>query len=135
MATNNNKGVQYEATASDRNGFDSVRILDQNTRERRALPPRLDLRNYGADCYSWGCDGPGSDQLALAMLADAMQDDVRAPALQPLFKREVIAVLPQNHWVLDRGLVQTITRLLAANLFSQELAQALDTDVLRKGAR
>lgn len=60
--------------------------------ERRALPPRLDLRNHSPTGFSWGYHGSGPSQLALAILADAMPaDEELALSLYQRFRDEVVA--------------------------------------------
>jgi hypothetical protein len=52
------------------------------------LPPRYDLRDYpqlfrtraAGSMFSWGDASPGSGQLALALLADCLDDDATALA-------------------------------------------------------
>ena len=59
------------------------------------LDPRLDLRNHSATGFSWGYQGSGPAQLALAILADASNDKIALQRYQE-FKQEYIATLSQN---------------------------------------
>jgi hypothetical protein len=63
------------------------------------LPPRTDLRCFNTTGFEWTYVGPGPQQLALALLADHLGDDVRALALSGPFMRHVIAYL-DNAWCL-----------------------------------
>lgn len=64
----------------------------------RPLAARYDLRNHSPDGFSWGYHGSGPSQLALALLADALEDDERAEQLYQTFKALVVA-----GWDQDRG--------------------------------
>ena len=68
--------------------FGDVFVVEDTA--RRSLPPRLDLRNHSPGGYSWGCDWPGSSQLALAILCD-VYDDKKAIRLYQQFKMNLIA--------------------------------------------
>jgi hypothetical protein len=60
------------------------------------LDPRLDLMNHSPTGVSWGYGGSGPAQLALAILADFLEDDEQALMLYQDFKWEVIARLPME---------------------------------------
>jgi hypothetical protein len=81
-----------------------------------ALPLRLDLDNHSPTGFEWGYGGSGPAQLALAILADALEDDGRAQKLHQQFKWTVIAGLAQDApWRMSAeavlASVQTIERL------------------------
>lgn len=58
------------------------------------LRPRLDLRSHSPTGFEYGYHGSGPAQLALALLADAV-DDGTALALYQTFKRAVVgAIVP-----------------------------------------
>lgn len=61
-----------------------------------ALPMRLDLMNHSPTGFAWGYGGSGPAQLALALLADVLQNDNDALRLYGQFKFEHIATLDQN---------------------------------------
>lgn len=65
--------------------------------KRRELNPRWDLRNHSPDGYSWGYCGSGCAQLALAILCDFIQDDVKAQALYQRFKEFAVATRSRDH--------------------------------------
>lgn len=66
------------------------------------LDPRLDLANKSPTGFAWGYWGSGPAQLALAILADYLQDDDAALRYYQLFKEVVIGKLPENReWTLD----------------------------------
>ena len=56
------------------------------------LAPRNDLRNHSPTGFSWGYNGSGPAQLALAILADAASDPV-ATSLYQVLKDEIV-----SHW-------------------------------------
>jgi hypothetical protein len=64
--------------------------------ELRPLPLRLDLDNHSPTGFEWGYGGSGPAQLALALLADALRDDVAAVHLHQCFKFNVIVPLPRD---------------------------------------
>ena len=64
------------------------------------LNPRLDLWNHSPSGFECGYGGSGPAQLALAILADCLQDDERAVELHQEFKNKVIACLPRDSWTL-----------------------------------
>lgn len=67
---------------------------------RRPLRLRLDLRNHSPTGFAWGYGGSGPAQLALALLADLL-DDERALDLYQTFKWRVIGRLPyMEPWTL-----------------------------------
>lgn len=71
------------------------------------LPMRLDLENHSPTGLEWGYGGSGPAQLALAILADALDDDERALGLYQTFKNQVIARLDRNAWKITREQVMT----------------------------
>lgn len=70
------------------------------TVNRRPLNPRLDLWNHSPTGFEWGYGGSGPAQLALALLADHLDDDEQAVALHQDFKRAVVAKLDRRAWTL-----------------------------------
>ncbi len=69
------------------------------TVDGRPLNPRFDLKRYSPAGFEWTYEGDGPRQLALALLADHLGDDVKARALTEKFMREVVSVL-DNAWDL-----------------------------------
>ncbi len=64
------------------------------------LDLRLDIRTISEDGFEWGFEGPASAQLALAILADHLDDPVRALKLHDPFMRAITANFA-NEWVLN----------------------------------
>lgn len=64
---------------------------DEGEDPARELPLRRDLRDYSPEGAEWGHGGNGAAQLALAILCDALGDDVQAVALHQHFKFYVVA--------------------------------------------
>ena len=72
-----------------------------------ALDPRYDLRNHSPDGFAWGYGGSGPAQLALALLADAV-DAKAAEKYYQRFKADVIAGLKGEWgWCLTGGDILT----------------------------
>lgn len=79
------------------------------------LDPRTDLRNHSPSGFAWGYNGSGPAQLALAVLADCLQDDGRASRLYQPFKEDVIAHLDQGaEWTMTREAVREAVAKLEA---------------------
>jgi|SRR5437868_6218661 hypothetical protein len=76
------------------------------------LHPRLDLWNHSPSGFEWGYAGSGPAQLALALLADHLDDDERAVDLHHGFKLAVIARLPRIGWTLTGQQIQEHVDLL-----------------------
>ena len=69
------------------------------TVDGKLLDPRFDLRKYSPMGFEWTYEGDGPRQLALALLADHMEDDRKALDLVDAFMRDVVSVL-DNAWSL-----------------------------------
>lgn len=64
--------------------------------------PSQKLWNHSPDGFNWGYEGSGPAQLALALLLDHTHNKDLAVRLHQLFKRDVIARLPQrSDWELS----------------------------------
>jgi len=65
-------------------------------RDRRDYPldPRFDLVNHSPTGFHWGYGGSGPAQLAVALLADATEDDAIALRAYQQFKWDVVTKLP-----------------------------------------
>ena len=59
-------------------GSPAVHVIEAGWLEVAPLARRLDLRNHSPTGFEWGYEGSGPAQLALAILAHALQDDERA---------------------------------------------------------
>lgn len=70
------------------------------TVDGRRLNPRFDLWNHSPSGFEWGYGGSGPAQLALAILADHLDDDRQAFDFHHRFKWAVIAELPGRGWRL-----------------------------------
>lgn len=66
----------------------------------RPLNPRHDLRNHSPDGFEWGYNGSGPAQLALAILADHLEDDDLALGHYQDFKSAVVAGFQNDLWTL-----------------------------------
>lgn len=87
-----------------KNGQYSVDVDGQN------LNSRLDLINHSPDGFSWGYEGSGPAQLALAILADC-KGDAFALRFYQLFKRDVIAKLGRSlSWEISEEFIDDWVR-------------------------
>ena len=78
----------------------------------RPLNPRLDLWNHSPTGFEWGYGGSGPAQLALAILADHLDDDDEAVRLHQDFKRDVVAGLNSRQWTLTSDQIQRVVNRL-----------------------
>lgn len=77
-----------------------VTVVDDGLPER-AIDWRLDLMNHSPTGVCWGYTGSGPAQLALAILADYLQNDKKALSYYQDFKIRVIAHLDRSEdWTL-----------------------------------
>jgi hypothetical protein len=93
-------------SARRHNGIADVKIVDEG--RVRELPLRLDLYNHSPTGFEWGYAGSGPAQLAIALLAEVLQDDKTAIALHQIFKFKVIGRLERDSpWQLtERDVLQ-----------------------------
>lgn len=75
----------------------------------RRLEPtdRLDL-----SVFTWGRNATGAEQLALALLIDALGDDEKARRFHQAFSRRVIANFPKG-WTITRTRIVAHINLMA----------------------
>lgn len=74
---------------------------------RPRLRHRLDLANHSPTGFEWGYAGSGPAQLALAILADCLDDDAQALSLYQRFKSQVVATKPRDEgWSISEETVR-----------------------------
>jgi Family of unknown function (DUF6166) len=73
------------------------------------LDPRFDLKRLSPTGFEWTYEGNGPAQLALALLANHLGDDVRALQLYQPFMRAVVADL-DNSWELTSADIDAALR-------------------------
>jgi len=90
-------------------------LVEEPNRPDRLLAPRTDLFKRCATGPDWGYFGNGPAQCALAVLADALGDDLRAVRHQG-FHSYIIAVLPRHlPWHLTEVEVVAIVEEIEQN--------------------
>lgn len=77
-------------------------VTRHNATRVEPLHWRLDLWNHSPTGLEWGYGGSGPAQLALALLADALDDTDSAVALYQWFKHDVVSRLPNDQWTMRR---------------------------------
>lgn len=82
------------------------------TVDGQPLNPRYDLKTFSRTGFEWTYEGDGPRQLALAILADHLNDPTRALALTEPFMRAVTAEL-DNAWRLTTPEIDEAIRSLA----------------------
>ena len=82
-------------------------------RHNRALEPRRGLLYHAPPDFAWGIGGSGLAQTALALLADALDDDERALRLHQYFKFAVVGTLKRDQeWEMtDAQIIEIVARL------------------------
>jgi Family of unknown function (DUF6166) len=80
--------------------------------DTRALPIRHDLANH-SQAFEWGYGGSGPAQLALALLADALENaDYTARRYHQQFKDVCVARMPNGAWSMTANTVCDMTAKL-----------------------
>jgi len=93
------------------------------TVDGRRLNPRLDLWNHSPNGFEWGYVGSGPAQLALALLADHLDDGKEALNLYQRFKWLVVSELPGNDWILTSDQIeQSVQELREADQLMEDLS-------------
>ena len=82
--------------------FSGDRTIDgiKVTVDGRPLDQRLDLHSYTANGFEWSYEGPEPRQLALAILADHLDDAAKAKALVEPFMTAIVANFG-NDWEMN----------------------------------
>ena len=75
--------------------IDGIKVLA----EGRPLDARYDLEKFSSGGFEWTYEGAGPKQLALALLADYLNDDEAAIRLCDPFMRRIVSNL-ENDWEL-----------------------------------
>lgn len=84
-----------------------VKVVEATSQDSttRALPLARNLVAHSHG-FAWGYGGSGPAQLALAILADYLQDPEKAVRYHQKFKFMVIADLPEEGWELPESVVR-----------------------------
>jgi hypothetical protein len=114
------KGKTYMGVSQceDGSGGQMVTVIGPNG--SKMLNPRLDLANKSPTGFQWGFGGSGPAQLALALTADALQDDERALRIYQKFKFRVVGAWPMGQpWTITEAeIVKIVEELEAARQIS-----------------
>lgn len=88
---------------------------------RYCLPPRLELRNHSPSGFDWGYGGSGPAQLALALVADVLDDDSEAVKLHQEFKWQFVAGLARDEtWEITEDQIQEMLNKIRSSIFAEE---------------
>ena len=118
-------GTEYRGTSEGNGGTLVVRQEKGRKVEKLPLEPSLRLRDHSPTGFSWGYEGSGPAQLALALLLDATNDEEIALRWYQGFKSDVVAKWPFNgRWRLHRG--QILDWLTRAEKAEQDAHDAGD---------
>lgn len=74
--------------------------------DNRIIDKKLDLRNHSPIGLSWGYNGSGSSQTALAILCDFTKDNEFSLTYYMDFRNEIISQLPQKDYILKFSVIQ-----------------------------
>lgn len=77
-------------------GGDVTVTVETGTGKAKPLAMRLDLRRHSPTGFNWGYAGSGPAQLALALCADALDDDERALRVYQRVKGELLVNAPDQ---------------------------------------
>ena len=108
--------VVYEGHRTGEGAHVERKVRKGENWETASLPPRLDLGYHSPSGLEWGYGGSGPAQLALALLADALQDDERALRIYQRFKWEVVTSLPDTDWQLSTEEIHHFAEEIEAKL-------------------
>jgi Family of unknown function (DUF6166) len=96
--------------------YQGARALDGAlvTVDGRPLDPRYDVARLSATGFEWTYEGPGPTQLALALLADHLQDDSQALRLAPAFAKDTVSMLDNSWQLTSADIDEALKRLGSA---------------------
>ena len=98
-------------------GTAQVQVVETD-RPERLLAPRTDLFKRSATGLDWGYTGNGPAQCAVAVLADALGDDLRAVRVHRGFHFYIIAALPRHlPWQLTNAEVMALVEEIERTSF------------------
>lgn len=86
-------------------------VVVREGEQSQPLDLRLDLDPEGQTRFKWGRENKGK-RLALALLADALNDDNQAVNLSEAFTARVVALLPER-WTMSRARVLSFVMIIA----------------------
>jgi len=79
------------------------------TVDGKPLNPRTDIRNHSPSGFDYGHGGSGAAQLALALLADVLDDEIQTQIFYQAFKWQVIVPIKGDRWTLtDKQIIETV---------------------------
>lgn len=87
-------------------GYECVYKESAIYNDNKIIDKRLDLRNHSPMGLSWGYNGSGSSQTALAILCDFTKDDEFSLSYYMEFKNELINQLPLEDCILKFSVIQ-----------------------------
>ena len=88
------------------------RVIVREGGHSRPLDPRLNLDRDGQTRFKWGRENTGGNRLAVALLADALNDDKVAVDLAKAFTARVVVMLPER-WTMSRARVLSFVDIIA----------------------
>jgi hypothetical protein len=89
------------------------------------LNARLDLDPEGQTVLNWGRANPKGKRLAIALLADALNDDRAAVDLAEAFTARVVAMLPER-WTMSRTRILSFVEIITRESVGDPVPHALN---------
>jgi Family of unknown function (DUF6166) len=88
------------------------RVTVREDEQSRPLDPRLNLDRNGQTRFKWGREHTVGNRLAVALLADALNDDNLAVDLAKALTARVVVMLPER-WTMSRARVLSFVDIIA----------------------
>ena len=87
------------------------RVVVREGELSQPLDLRLDLDSEGQTRLKWGRENDKGKRLAVALLADALNDDTRTVNLAEAFTARVVTMLPAR-WTMSRARVLSFVMII-----------------------
>jgi hypothetical protein len=94
------------------------RVVVREGEQSRSLDPRLDLDPEEQTRSGWGRENTVGIRLAVALLADALDDDKVAVDLAEAFTARVVVMLP-DRWTMSRTRILSFVEIILQESLNQ----------------
>jgi hypothetical protein len=87
-------------------------IVHEEGKPSRPLAARREIHNHSPTGFEWGCTGNGPAQLALALAADVLGNDMQAEEVYQQLTTEIVAHLPEGGWSMSEDQLRQAVRTI-----------------------